>query len=147
MGYAQLKSKAQEELIGRTRQDGSVDSEGDISAIVDFVEAYAWANRDHEHVFDARQHAIWRLFQELAPTTNDSQWDAVRARTTGILEGAGCWVRHGGVRGQQWTIRKRRFPGEDQTSVEPTCLRRDADGDCVDGMDDPRFCSRCNTTR
>jgi len=130
----------------RARVDaaGSARTDGDIADIVAFVDAYAWSKSDGG-IFDAKHHALWRLFQTLAPTNSDDGWDALRSRVTGTLEGAGCWQRIGGERGSQWWLRKR-WGVESITPsapTEPVCKFLDSDDECRDGITDPRFCSRC----
>jgi hypothetical protein len=140
----ELRDRATAEMRERVDQQGSARSDGDISAIVAFVDAYAWSKADGG-MFDAKQFALWRLLQDLVPTAKAHGWDAVRSRVTSILEGSGCWERIGGERGSQWWLRRRW--GTDAAEIPedrpPGCRRQDDDGLCRDGWTDPRFCARC----
>lgn len=147
MDFVELKRQAEIELMRRTGS-GSVDSEGDITVLLAFLDAFA---RRHAigGMFSAKDHAIWRLFQSMAPIDRTADWNRLRARLTSTLEGAGCWERIGGERGQQWWLHKVWVPGTTRAhmvpapTAKPVCLRLDEDGQCVDGMAEPRFCSRC----
>ena len=143
--YVELKARATRDLQTRVTPHG-VRSDGSIEAVVAFVDAYARLKSEGA-IFDAQKYALWRLFRSLAPVAPDSAWDGVRVRVTRTLEGAGCWERFGGERGQQWWLHHRwgSNPAESPMSEMPTCLRLDEDGLCGDGMDDPRFCSRCRS--
>ena len=123
---------------GRVPQAG-----GSIDAVVAYVDWYA-RSKAVAGWFNAQQFALWRLFQTMVPTANDSGWDRLRARVTTALENSGSWERAGGARGQQWRLhRPWGQAGASIAAPEAVCRRPDSDGGCRDGMDDPRFCALC----